>query len=66
MYLGAVFGHGVVVEASLRPELFVALLAPQGILELQGLKVKTEEEEMKRNDQEAHSYLLSFLLDLSI
>ncbi len=40
MYLSAVFSHGVVVEASLGPELFVALLALQGILELQRLKVK--------------------------
>lgn len=39
-YLGAVFSHGVVVEAGLGPELFVALLALQGILELQGLKAK--------------------------
>lgn len=40
MYLGAVFSHGVVVEAGLRPKLFVALLALQSILELQGLKAR--------------------------
>lgn len=27
MYLGRVFSHGVIVEASFGPELFVALLA---------------------------------------
>lgn len=37
-YLAAVFSHGVVVEAGLGPELLVALLALQGVLELQGLK----------------------------
>lgn len=35
MYLGRVFSHGVVVETSFGPELFVALLALQGVLELQ-------------------------------
>lgn len=36
MYLGGVFGHCVVVESRFGPELFVALLALQGVLELQG------------------------------
>lgn len=38
MYLGHVFSHCVVVESSFGPELFVALLALQGVLELQGWK----------------------------
>lgn len=58
VYLGAVFSHGVVVEASLGPELFVALLALQGILELQGVE--------GGNYQGAHFCLLYSLLDLSI
>ena len=33
-YLGAVFSHRVVVETGLGPELFLALLALQGVLEL--------------------------------
>lgn len=41
-YLAVVLSHGVVVEAGLGPELLVALLALQGILELQGLKAKEE------------------------
>lgn len=36
MYLGHVFSHGVVVEPSFGSELFVALLAFESILELQG------------------------------
>lgn len=44
MYLGHVFGHCVVVESCFGPELFVALLALQGVLELQG-------EQAKRGDQ---------------
>lgn len=40
VYLGVVFSHSVVVEAGLRPELFVTLLALQGILELQRWKTK--------------------------
>lgn len=44
MYLGAVLSHGVVVEAGLGPELFVALLALQGILELQGVKGQREDQ----------------------
>lgn len=40
MYLGGVFSHGVVVEAGLGPELFLALLALQGVLKLQGSNAK--------------------------
>jgi len=41
-----VLRHGVVVEAGLGPELFVALLALQGILELQGSKGQKMEAQM--------------------
>lgn len=40
VYLDCVFSHSVVVEASLGPELFVALLALQGVLELKGYMTK--------------------------
>lgn len=36
VYLAAVLSHCMVVESGLGPELFVALLALQGVLELQG------------------------------
>lgn len=39
-YLDCVFSHGVVVEAGLGPELFLALLALQGVLELKGYTTK--------------------------
>lgn len=40
VYLGAVFSNSVVVEASLGPELFLALLALQSVLELQTVSAK--------------------------
>lgn len=43
-YLDRVFSHSVVVQPSLGPELFVALLALQGVLELKGWMTSHKEE----------------------